>query len=437
MDSQDTIVALTTPVGFSAVAVIRLSGKNAFVIGEKFLHFGPKNRFAHFAKIFDEKGNILDECIAIFFKEPNSFTGEDVFEIQCHGSPIVIDEIMKTALFYGARMAKPGEFSRRAFLNGKISLEKTEAISDLISASSERAAKSALLVLTGEFSEKIGQIKEELINLRVEVEASLDFSEEEIPLVENSAIISRIKEVIAQIEALTANVECGILLREGFKIAILGKPNVGKSSLLNALTKNETAIVSNIAGTTRDAIKENILIYGIPVTLVDTAGIQATTDMIEKEGIKKSFQNAKEADVILYLVDNDEDAKLTNYPFSREKTIVVRNKIDIFPSKLLTGAVLISALQKTGVDNLLPKIAEKIGLDLNIKNEEGIFIARRRHFEALKKTEQFLAKALLNPSPEIMAYELQLAQNALGEIVGEFYEDDLLDRIFSTFCIGK
>lgn len=450
---SDTIVAEASPKGQAGVAVVRLSGPRALAIAEGLCGETLKIRHAHFVKFKASEGGLIDEGIALFFKGPQSFTGEDVVELQCHGSPIVIDQLLEASLKAGARLARPGEFSERAFLNDKIDLVQAEAIADLIAAGTRQAAQAALRSLEGKFSEKIHALVSHLIHLRTFIEATLDFPDEDIEFIENEKIIASLQAILEECQSLGASAEQGVLLQEGANVVIVGRPNAGKSSLLNALAKEELAIVSDIPGTTRDIVKERIHLHGIPIHILDTAGLRDSTGVVEKEGIRRTKAAAQKADALILLVDvrHPEDLAILRREYlSAMKALpmlTVFNKLDLCkgnPSfaRHQGGAggsdLWISVKTGQGLPELETALLTLIGAE---GTSEGHFIARRRHLHALQKAHEALERGLSayqkNNRLELLAEEARLAQESLSSITGEFRADDLLGVIFSSFCIGK
>lgn len=443
---MDTIAAEATPKGRGGVGIVRLSGPKALAMAMHITRQELKPRYAEFCSFLDFQGEMIDQGIALFFKGPNSFTGEDVVELQCHGGPIVIDRILETALNYGARLARPGEFSERAFLNDKIDLVQAEAISDLIAASTRESARAALRSLQGEFSHQIHALVKQLIELRVFIEATLDFPDEDIKFVQNAKVIQNLENIVTFLNKVLQEAKTGLLLQEGIHVALIGKPNAGKSSLMNLLTRKETAIVSDIPGTTRDVIRERIELAGIPIHLVDTAGLRESENLIEQEGVRRTHQALKQADVVLLLVDcrHPEDLQdiLREYNEDLQGRIVITifNKVDLLKSYYSGSftALAISVKTGQGLIELEKILLEKLGIN---QMGEGQFIARRRHLEALNRAKKALQKGLgfyrEQHALELLAEECRMSQEALAEITGEFRADDLLGAIFSTFCIGK
>jgi tRNA modification GTPase len=445
-----TIAAIATPPGQGGIGVIRVSGPKALEIANHLLNRTPTPRHAHYATFYDQESKILDQGIALYFPKPHSFTGEDVLELQVHGSPIVLDLLLRYLLTLGAVLAKPGEFSERAFLNGKIDLVQAEAIADLISAASEQAATSALRSLQGAFSRQIDQLVAALIELRMYIEAGLDFPDEDIDLLENQHVNSSLEKIKNTLQQVQACAQQGVLLKEGMQVVIAGQPNVGKSSLLNQLSGQDNAIVTDIPGTTRDVLREHIQIDGLPLHIIDTAGLRHTTDVVEQEGIRRAQQAIAQADRILLVLDTpsatlpDFSAYFDKLPELDKLTIIV-NKIDLHQGqpKLEQHAMgywtlHLSAKTGVGIDLLRAHLKACLGFNATAEN---IFIARRRHLDALASADAHLKQAETglqeNQAVEFVAEELRLTQSALSEITGQFLPDDLLGEIFSRFCIGK
>lgn len=444
-----TIAAVATAPGRGGVGVVRVSGPLCGSIALNLLAFAPKNRFAHFCPFLGAAGRAIDEGIALFFKGPHSFTGEDVLELQAHGGPVVLDMLLERVVELGARLAKPGEFSERAFLNDKMDLTQAEAISDLIAASSRQAAQQAVNSLQGAFSKEVHQLVEALIALRIYVEAAIDFPEEEVDFLSDGKIAADLAALLNQLQQLLHKTKQGSLVREGMKIVLAGKPNAGKSSLLNALTERDSAIVTPIAGTTRDPLREHIHIDGMPLHLVDTAGIRVSDDLVEQMGIDKAWQEIRSADRILLLLDASEDQSflLQEWPelFGtldlRDKLTLILNKIDLVATPAVDYAVpslAVSAKHNLGIDALKTHLKQIMGFE---GVTEGSFSARRRHIEALEQARGYLAagqqQLQVYRAGELLAEDLRQAQEALNEITGAFSSDDLLGRIFGSFCIGK
>ncbi len=450
---HDTIAALATAPGRAGVGIVRVSGPKAALIAERILGLQPKPRFAHYGPFLNTSGEQIDQGIALFFPNPNSFTGEDVLELQGHGGPVIMDLLLQATLALGARIARPGEFSERAFLNDKLDLVQAEAIADLIDSASEQAAKCALRSLQGEFSKEIEKLVEQLISLRIYVEAAIDFPEEEIDFLGDGKVANDLQGIIDQLYSVRARANQGTLIREGMNVVIAGRPNAGKSSLLNALAGREAAIVTSIEGTTRDVLKEHIHIDGMPLHIIDTAGLRESDDEVERIGIDRAWQEIKQADRILLMVDGttteSTDPEVIWPDFVHQlpnlkQITVVRNKIDqTHEQPLLTGdtqypTINLSAKAHLGIELLKEHLKQCMGYNSTM---EGGFTARRRHLDALDKAEKALAMGQQQlqslGAGELLAEDLRAAQDALGEITGQVTPDDLLGRIFSSFCIGK
>lgn len=449
-----TIAAIATAPGRGGVGVIRLSGKNLLPLAQR-LSGGktPKPRVALYTDFLDSDGQALDNGLMLYFVAPASFTGEDVLELQGHGGPVVMQMLLERCLQLGARLAEPGEFTKRAFLNNKLDLAQAESVADLIDASSRSAARMAVRSLKGAFSQHIHALVDDLITLRMLVEATLDFPEEDIDFLEAADARGRLAELQGRLKTVLQSAEQGAILREGMNVVLVGAPNVGKSSLLNALAGDEVAIVTDIAGTTRDTVREQITLDGVPVHIIDTAGLRDTDDVVEQIGIERSQRAVREADVALILIDPAEginaktQAILDSLPPTLKK-IEIRNKIDLAGEtaemvsdglKLASGAdtlIKLSAKTGAGLDLLKQALLNEIGWQ---GESEGLFLARRRHLAALHEAEAELENAALcgNHQIELLAEHLRLAQATCSEITGEFTADDLLGVIFSRFCIGK
>lgn len=458
---NDTIAAIATPPGRGGVGIIRVSGRAAGAIAERLLGSKPQPRYAHYGPFLDRDGRELDRGISLFFPNPHSFTGEDVLELQGHGGPVILDLLLREILALGARSARPGEFSERAFLNDKLDLAQAEAIADLIDSSSEQAARSALRSLQGEFSARIQALVEALIQLRIYVEAAIDFPEEEIDFLADGKVAGDLQLIEQQLNEVLAEANQGALLREGMNVVIAGRPNAGKSSLLNALAGKESAIVTDIAGTTRDVLREHIHIDGMPLHIIDTAGLRDSDDVVEQIGIDRAWEEIRAADRVLLLVDANSTVEtepdkiwpdfIAHLP-SLDKVTVIRNKIDLSDEQPGVGSsiksglaadpdchlIRLSAKQTQGVDLLRQHLKQCMGYDSSC---EGGFMARRRHLEALQQAKEYLDAGKLQLTDygagELLAEDLKEAQNALSQITGEFSSDDLLGRIFGSFCIGK
>ncbi len=451
MQNLTTIAAIATPPGRGGVGVIRLSGPKSYAIAEALTRKAlPKARFAGFRQFYDASGEVMDEGLAICFPNPHSFTGEDVVELQGHGGPVIQNALLGRLLELGATAAKAGEFSMRAFENGKLDLVQAEAIADLIDATSQAAARSAVRSLQGAFSTKVNTVLEKLIHLRLHVEAAIDFPEEEIDFLADGKILALLEDVQSSVAAVQTSARQGQLLREGLQVVIAGKPNAGKSSLLNTLAGNERAIVTDIAGTTRDVLHEKISLNGLPITLTDTAGLRETGDVVEKEGIRRAIKEIEQADLLLLVYDlsqGEDPLQLAQNYFAEHleprRLMLIANKCDLTGAAAVIGDyqgfrhITVSAKQETGVQALIDAITAHAGF----QPEEDTFIARTRHLDAMKRTQHYLAEAreqlVVFHAGELVAESLRLAQNALGEITGDFSADDLLGKIFGSFCIGK
>lgn len=454
MHSTDTIVAQATPPGRGGVGILRVSGPKAALVAQTVLGKLPKPRYADYLPFRNDDNSVLDQGIALFFPNPNSFTGEDVLELQGHGGPVILDLLLKRILqIPGVRIANPGEFSERAFLNDKLDLAQAEAIADLIDASSEQAARSAINSLQGAFSSHINEMVESLTHLRIYVEAAIDFPDEEIDFLSDGIIEGKLNTVIAELDDVRAQARQGSLLREGMKVVIAGRPNAGKSSLLNALAGREAAIVTDIAGTTRDVLREHIHIDGMPLHIIDTAGLREASDEVERIGIERAWKEIEQADRVLFMVDSTTTDATTPEDIWPEfmarlpntlPVTVIRNKSDLTGENAEITAqgnypmIRLSARDGMGIELLRSHLKEAMGFN---SNTEGGFLARRRHLQALNTAAEHLQQGheqlVYAKSGELLAEELRLAQQALSEITGEFTSDDLLGRIFSSFCIGK
>ena len=450
----DTIVAQATPPGRGGVGIIRISGNQVKEVAQVVLGKLPKPRYAEYLPFLDENGQVIDQGIALFFPNPHSFTGEDVLELQGHGGPIILDLLIKRILSIPAtRIARPGEFSERAFLNDKVDLAQAEAIADLIDASSEQAAKSAMSSLQGVFSNKINELVNLLINLRIFVEAAIDFPEEEIDFLSDGKIETQLKDVIKQLNDVRSEAKQGSLLREGMKVVIAGRPNAGKSSLLNALSGRDSAIVTDIAGTTRDVLREHIHIDGMPLHIIDTAGLRDAYDEVERIGIERAWLEIEQADRVLLMVDGTTTTEINPEKLwpefmqrlpSHIPVTVIRNKADLTGETLgysdvsQYSLIRLSARTGNGVDLLREHLKQTMGFSAT---SEGGFLARRRHLQALEQAAKHLDNGLEQlityHAGELLAEELRLAQESLSEITGSFTSDDLLGKIFGSFCIGK
>ena len=442
----DTIAAIATPPGVGGIGVIRVSGPHAPIIARAVLGDVPKPRHAQYCEFRDQHGQLLDSGLALYFPGPASFTGEDVLELQGHGGPVIMNLLLKRVLAGGARIARPGEFSERAFLNGKLDLAQAEAIADLIESGTDMAARAASRSLEGVFSDRVNTLLSQLIDLRVFVEAAIDFPDEEVAFLADSDVLERLDQARDSLDKLLEDAHQGQLLRDGLMLAIIGRPNAGKSSLLNALSGEDAAIVTEIPGTTRDVLRTAISLDGMPVHLVDTAGIRDTKDLIEAEGVRRARDALRKADVILLVVDCCQElvgqlALQEELP-DRVPVIVVFNKIDLKdePARINRSAteVWLSAKTGEGLDGLHKAIRKVLGLN---ESSEGAFTARTRHLDALRRViahlQQGRAQLTDHQAGELLAEELRQAQQALGEITGTYASDDLLGAIFASFCIGK
>ncbi len=454
----DTIAAQATAPGRAGVGILRVSGPAVKAVAEAVLQRLPKPRYAEYLPFYAADGSVLDQGIALYFPGPNSFTGEDVLELQGHGGPVLLDMLLRRLLqLPDVRIARPGEFSERAFLNDKLDLTQAEAIADLIDASSEQAARSAMQSLQGEFSAKIDQLVEKVIYLRMYVEAAIDFPDEEIDFLSDGKVAADLATIISELTGIQKQATQGSILREGMKVVIAGRPNAGKSSLLNALAGREAAIVTEIAGTTRDVLREHIHIDGMPLHIIDTAGLRDATDKVEQIGIERAWQEILQADRVLFMVDSTTTTAtspadiwpefIERLPASLGVT-VVRNKADLTGETIGVNQALqhnaqnpvfhISAKTNQGIDALREHLKACIGFEAST---EGSFIARRRHLDALARAMEHLSigeyQLHNHLAGELLAEELRLTQQHLNEITGEFSSDDLLGKIFGSFCIGK
>lgn len=446
-----TIAAIATPQGRGGIGVIRLSGAQAAMIAQALTGKPlPVARTAQFAVFLDEAGVAIDEGLVLSFPAPHSFTGEDVIELQGHGGVVVQNMLLARLYALGAVSAQAGEFSARAFDNGKLDLAQAEAIADLIDATSQAAARSAVRSLQGEFSARVHQVLEQLIHLRLHVEAAIDFPEEEIDFLADGKILGLLRQVQIAVTAVQQSAKQGQLLREGLQVVIAGKPNAGKSSLLNALAGMDRAIVTDIAGTTRDVLHEKITLNGLPITLTDTAGLRDTQDVVEREGIRRAYQAIEQADLLLLVYDLTTETDPLNLAaefftgqLSAQRLMLIGNKCDLAGQEVSVGDldgyrhIQLSAKHQDGLDGLIQAICAHAGY----QPEESTFIARTRHLDALRRCQAQLEEARIQlveyQAGELMAENLRVAQLALSEITGEFTADDLLGTIFGSFCIGK
>ena len=476
--ATDTIAAIATPAGRGGIGVIRVSGPRAIEIAEAFLGKSPKPRFAHRCRFRDRQGELIDDGLLLAFPGPKSFTGEDVVELQSHGSPIVLGVLLRRCVELGARLARPGEFSERAYLNDKLDLAQAEAVADLIAAGSQSAARAALRSLDGEFSRRIDALSRQLIELRVYIEAAIDFPEEEIDFLRTDEVRARFAAIDMTLHELLDSARRGQRLRDGLHVVILGAPNVGKSSLLNALAGHDRAIVTAIPGTTRDLLREPIDVDGLPLTIVDTAGLRDTVDEVEMEGIARAEREAGRADLVLWVVEERESGignreseqpvtalpalphspfpapdsrsvhdsrfPIPDSPFPAAPRLTIHNKLDLSGGDARVEHradgvhVFLSAKTGNGLDLLRRALLDHAGLS---EGSGGDFSARSRHVDALERTREQLASARSHAldlgQGELAAEDLRLAHEALGDILGRFHSDELLGAIFSSFCIGK
>ena len=440
---EDTITAVATAPGRAGIGIVRVSGPDSRNIAQALLGLCPEPRLATLADFKDSDGLVLDQGIALFFEAPHSFTGEDVLELQGHGGPVVLDMVLTRVLELGARMANPGEFSQRAFLNDKLDLAQAEAISDLIDSGTRQAAAGAMRSLQGQFSSFVNELIAEVINVRVHVEAAMDFPEEEIDFLADDRISTQLRDIRQSLQRLLSEAETGRLLSDGASVVLLGKPNAGKSSLMNRLTGTDASIVTAVPGTTRDIVEQQLQIDGIPLQIIDTAGIRKSGDEIEAEGVRRAMVASDRADLAIVVVDAslpdasfdlDELSGLTNVD-----TLVVYNKVDLLRDPNLPDDVLgVSALTGSGMESLKLAIKTRLGVETPV---ESGFTSRTRHLTALRAAMKSLDTGLqqleIDRAGELLAEELKACQGCLSEITGEFTADDLLGEIFSSFCIGK
>jgi tRNA modification GTPase len=449
IDNIETIAAIATPPGTGGIGVIRVSGPLASTIYTSITNKEPDPKTFKFTAFKDSNGSTLDRGLALYFSAPASYTGEDIVELQGHGGQVVLSLLLKEVIHLGARLAKPGEFTERAFLNNKLDLVQAEAVSDLISSSSEQAARSAMRSLEGKFSKRINALLEELIRIRVFIEGALDFPEEEIDFISESDVEERIEKCVQSLREILVKAKSGNVLKEGVKVTIIGAPNVGKSSLLNALSQSDKAIVTDTPGTTRDLIEDNILIEGIRLNITDTAGIRKTDNNIEKEGIKRAEIAAQQADLLLLVWDANgtQDQQHKDLSFAGSAKIInIYNKIDLAGLKTKTTTsedgspeVYLSVKTGDGMELLYSLIKKAIAYE---DTSEDVFSSRRRHIEALSLTKELLSKIcsefeIRRTAPELIAEDLHQAQKQLETITGVTTADDLLGEIFANFCIGK
>ena len=439
ISQKELICAIATPPGRGALAIVRLSGKQAREVAEKITKTSLVARQAVFTSFFNQDGSVIDQGLTIFFQAPASFTGEDVVEFHCHGNPLVAESLLKALCVEGARLATAGEFSLRAFLNNKIDLTQAEAIADLINCTTEQSARTATRSLQGAFSKRVQTILEKLIQSRMHIEANLDFPDEEIDRQQLGQIQSQLNDLNETLDELLEQAKVGERLQQGATLAIAGRPNAGKSSLLNVLAQSDVAIVTEIPGTTRDPLNADIQICGIPVRLIDTAGLRKTKDVVESKGIERAQKALLQADLILWLIDaSDEEIDELPSKLDVKKIITIHNKSDLVTIDSNTDKLYISTITQQGITELLDLIGQRLG---GQESGDTPFLARSRHVIALQQTQHNiqLAAQRLNDTTalEIIAEDLRSAQQHLNEITGEFSSDELLGKIFSEFCIGK
>ncbi|OZC36752.1 tRNA uridine-5-carboxymethylaminomethyl(34) synthesis GTPase MnmE [Marinobacter vinifirmus] len=453
--ATDTIAAIATAPGQAGVGIVRVSGPKAMTIARAMLGFEPRPRYAHYGPFRDQQGELIDEGIGLYFPNPNSFTGEDVFELQGHGGTVILDILLREVCSLGARLARPGEFSERAFLNDKLDLAQAEAIADLIESSSEQAARCAVRSMQGVFSKRVDNLVEAITHLRIYVEAAIDFPEEEIDFLADGKVATDLQNLLEQVEQILGEAQQGTILRDGMKVVIAGRPNAGKSSLLNALAGREAAIVTAIEGTTRDVLREHIHIDGMPLHIIDTAGLRDSPDEVERIGIARAWEEIRQADRILLMVDATTTDKtepheiwpdfIDQLPASAPVT-VIRNKVDLSGEAVGITAephqtapvIRLAAKVAEGLEVLRDHLKQCIGF---ASTTEGGFLARRRHLDALERARDSLLQGQTQlegyGAGELLAEDLHAAQDALGEITGHLTPDELLGKIFSSFCIGK
>lgn len=447
LSNTDTIAAIATPSGNGGVGIIRISGILALHIAQQLLNKPTLTpRYAHRVTFRDNLGNIIDSGIALYFAAPASYTGEDILELQGHGGTVVLDMLLRRVIELGARMARPGEFTERAFLNNKLDLAQAEAVADLITSSTEQAVRSAQNSMQGLFSDKINQLVEDLTRLRIYIEAAIDFVDEEIDFLTEGGVEQQLLDLVSRIQAIQRTAKQGRLLHDGMTVVLAGKPNAGKSSLLNALAGYDAAIVNEMAGTTRDIIRERIQLDGMPLHIIDTAGIRESDNAIEQEGIRRAHLEIQKADKILLLIDAQDTDPSTALPLlpNLNNVTEIYNKIDLIHAKpqIITTPtvtqIYLSIKTGEGIDLLIQHLKDSVGFT---ESTEHVFIARSRHIEALAQGSTAVNSALtllrISQTGELVAEELRQAQIALSEITGKFTSDDLLGKIFSSFCIGK
>jgi tRNA modification GTPase len=449
LNDRNTIAAISTAQGQGGIGIVRLSGNDALKIAKKICSGTITPRHVGFHNFQDESQETLDQGIVLYFSNPHSFTGEDVIEFQGHGGQAVLESILSLCIKYGAKLAEPGEFTKRAYLNNKIDLTQAESVIDVINATTLQAVKSASYSLTGKFSSKINSLLEKIISLRVYVEACIDFPEEEIDFLEQGKVIEKLHNIIAEIDAILDVAKQSELLKNGINLVLIGQPNVGKSTLLNALAGTEKAIVTKIPGTTRDLITSQISIKGIPINVIDTAGLRETEDEVEQLGINKTWEAIQTAHVAVLLVDitkgsGDYEEFILNKLPKGIKKLRLFNKIDLVTREASVEnnnneiIIYLSAKLENGIDLLKNTLIERVSDNFHQDSEQSMILARSRHIYALNNVRQSVTKALINKeSSELLAEELTQAQHELSAITGDFTNDDLLGKIFSSFCIGK
>ena len=449
LNDRNTIAAISTAQGQGGIGIVRLSGNDALKIAKKICSGTITPRHVGFHNFQDESQETLDQGIVLYFSNPHSFTGEDVIEFQGHGGQAVLESILSLCIKYGAKLAEPGEFTKRAYLNNKIDLTQAESVIDVINATTLQAVKSASYSLTGKFSSKINSLLEKIISLRVYVEACIDFPEEEIDFLEQGNVIEKLHNIIAEIDAILDVAKQSELLKNGINLVLIGQPNVGKSTLLNALAGTEKAIVTKIPGTTRDLITSQISVKGIPINVIDTAGLRETEDEIEQLGINKTWEAIQTAHVAVLLVDitkgsGDYEEFILNKLPKGIKKLRIFNKIDLVTREASVEnnnneiIIYLSAKLENGIDLLKNTLIERVSDNFHQDSEQSMILARSRHIYALNNVRQSVTKALINKeSSELLAEELTQAQHELSAITGDYTNDDLLGKIFSSFCIGK
>ena len=439
---RDLIAAIATPIGIGGIGIIRISGPGTKTLATQIVKRPVIHKTAVFSQFLD-CNDLIDEGLALYFRAPNSFTGEDLLELHGHGGPMVMQSLLDVVCSHGARIARPGEFSERAFLNGKIDLAQAEGIADLIVSGSKKAASAAANTVAGSYSKEVKTITKKLENLRMLVEAHLDFPDEEIDALDNKTLKESLGDILETLNNFLSKANQGAILANGLKVALMGTPNVGKSSLLNVLTGQDSAIVTDLPGTTRDLLKVDIVIKGLPIKLIDTAGLRISEDKIEKIGIERALALVEEADLIIEIRDvtsiNETASFLVQVP--EEKKLVVYNKADLLDdhnrARICSSNILTSALEPTGITSLKDAIVAKVGYI----GDDIVFTARARHVESVKSSIDLMEKAVINLADtgqlELLADNLRLAHEQLGEILGYLTPDELLGKIFSEFCIGK